>query len=147
MKRRTEIFSRHPKFITTNDKRAVAVSIFGHRDLDLPATVGMAEGSSIKATDTGSVHRITSGQVVVDLQTAVKQLMEISPDAGATHIGNVTMHYIRLVTFESYLDIRVKENGLGTIKIVDNDKIQGRTTTSLGSPPIIHIGTRLKMGV
>ena len=66
-------------------KLAVAVSIFGHRDLDLSATVGMAEGSSIKATDTGSVHRITSGQVIVDLQTAVKELVEISLDAGATH--------------------------------------------------------------
>ncbi len=73
-------------------KRAVAVSIFGQRDLDLTLTVGMAEGSSIKAIDTGSVHRITSGQVVVDLQTAVKELVENSLDAGATHIGNFTVH-------------------------------------------------------
>jgi len=39
--------------------------------------------------------------VVVDLQTAVKALVEISLDAGATHIGHVTVHYI-LVTYESY---------------------------------------------
>ena len=61
----------------------------------------MAEGSSIKAIDTGSVHRITSGQVVVDLQTAVKELVENSLDAGATHIGNFTVHYF-LVTYESH---------------------------------------------
>ena len=78
-----------------------ALSIFGHRDLDLTATVGMAEAPSIKAIDTGSVHRITSGQVVVDLQTAVKELMENSLDAGATTIGNFTVHYIP-ATYGSY---------------------------------------------
>ena len=61
-------------------------SIFGHRDLDLTATVWMAEGP-IKAIDIGSVHRITSGQVVVDLQTAIKELVENSLDAGASTIG------------------------------------------------------------
>lgn len=95
-KGRTQTFSRDPKFITN------ALSIFGYRDLDLTATtVRMAEGSSIKAIDTGSVHRITSGQVVVDLQTAVKELVENSLDAGATHIGNFTVHYF-LVTYESH---------------------------------------------
>lgn len=42
---------------------------------------------SIKPIDTSSVHRITSGQVLVDLQTAVKELVENSLDAGATNIG------------------------------------------------------------
>jgi len=46
----------------------------------------MAEGP-IKPIDTGTVHRITSGQVVVDLQTAIKELVENSLDAGATTIG------------------------------------------------------------
>ena len=41
----------------------------------------------IKAIDTSSIHRITSGQVVIDLQTAVKELVENSLDAGATSIG------------------------------------------------------------
>jgi DNA mismatch repair protein PMS2 len=45
------------------------------------------EATSIKAIDTTSVHRITSGQVVVDLQTAVKELVENALDAGATNIG------------------------------------------------------------
>lgn len=47
----------------------------------------VAVTSSIKAIDGQSVHKITSGQVVVDLQTAVKELVENSLDAGATNIG------------------------------------------------------------
>ena len=42
---------------------------------------------SIKALDKESIHRISSGQVVIDLQTAVKELVENSLDAGATSIG------------------------------------------------------------
>ena len=47
----------------------------------------MHESNAIKAIDTSSIHRITSGQVVIDLQTAVKELLENSLDAGATNIG------------------------------------------------------------
>lgn len=43
--------------------------------------------TSITAIDQSSIHRITSGQVVIDLQTAVKELVENSLDAGATNIG------------------------------------------------------------
>jgi DNA mismatch repair protein PMS2 len=42
---------------------------------------------SIKAIDRTSIHHITSGQVVIDLQNAVKELLENSMDAGATNIG------------------------------------------------------------
>ena len=42
---------------------------------------------AIKAIDSHSVHRITSGQVVIDLQTAAKELVENALDAGATNIG------------------------------------------------------------
>ena len=41
----------------------------------------------IKSIEKSSVHRISSGQVLVDLQTAVKELVENSLDAGATSIG------------------------------------------------------------
>ena len=46
-----------------------------------------APDSTIKVLDASSIHSITSGQVVVDLQTAVKELVENSLDAGATSIG------------------------------------------------------------
>ena len=41
----------------------------------------------IKPIDSQSVHRITSGQVVINLQTAAKELVENSLDAGATNVG------------------------------------------------------------
>ncbi|GJJ06318.1 hypothetical protein Clacol_000509 [Clathrus columnatus] len=46
---------------------------------------------SIKAIDSLSVHRLTSGQVVIDLQTAVKELVENSLDANATIIDLATV--------------------------------------------------------
>ncbi|EKM74869.1 hypothetical protein AGABI1DRAFT_19077, partial [Agaricus bisporus var. burnettii JB137-S8] len=57
----------------------------------------------IKPIDKTSVHRITSGQVVIDIQTAVKELIENSLDAGATSI-----------------DVRFKQYGLTSIEVVDN---------------------------
>ena len=45
--------------------------------------------SAIKSIESSSVHKITSGQVVVDLATAVKELLENSLDSGATIIGTL----------------------------------------------------------
>ena len=45
------------------------------------------EAGSIQAIDRESVHRICSGQVVLTLATAVKELVENSIDAGATTVG------------------------------------------------------------
>ena len=40
----------------------------------------------IKPIDATSVHRICSGQVVIDLGTAVKELLENSLDARASNV-------------------------------------------------------------
>ncbi|KIJ49650.1 hypothetical protein M422DRAFT_160918, partial [Sphaerobolus stellatus SS14] len=58
---------------------------------------------AITQIDSTSIHRITSGQVVIDLQTAVKELLENSLDAGATTI-----------------DVRFKDYGLKSIEVIDN---------------------------
>ncbi|KAF8265868.1 hypothetical protein EI94DRAFT_1685081 [Lactarius quietus] len=58
---------------------------------------------AIKAIDSHSVHRITSGQVVIDLQTAAKELVENALDAGATNI-----------------EVRFKDYGLKSIEVIDN---------------------------
>ncbi|KAJ7052570.1 histidine kinase-like ATPase [Mycena amicta] len=59
--------------------------------------------SGIQAIEPTSIRRITSGQVVIDLQTAVKELVENSLDAGAT-----------------VLEVRFKNYGLTSIEVVDN---------------------------
>ena len=52
-----------------------------------PLAVWCAHMASIKPIDQGSVHRICSGQVILDMATAVKELfVENSLDAGATNI-------------------------------------------------------------
>ena len=62
-----------------------------------------ASSSSIQAIDRQSVHRICSGQVILDLGTAVKELVENSLDANATNI-----------------EIRLMEYGKDFIEVVDN---------------------------
>ncbi|KAK2807887.1 hypothetical protein FQN50_005278 [Emmonsiellopsis sp. PD_5] len=59
--------------------------------------------ATIKAIEARSVHQIQSGQVIVDLCSVVKELVENSLDAGATS-----------------LDIRFKNNGLDLIEVQDN---------------------------
>ncbi|KAM4631574.1 mismatch repair endonuclease PMS2 [Discoglossus pictus] len=58
---------------------------------------------AIKPIDRKSVHQICSGQVVLSLATAVKELLENSIDAGATSI-----------------DIKLKEYGAELIELSDN---------------------------
>ncbi|CAH2237901.1 mismatch repair endonuclease PMS2 isoform X1 [Pararge aegeria] len=61
------------------------------------------EISSIKPINKDSVHKICSGQVVLSLAVAVKELVENSLDAGATNI-----------------DIRLKNYGLDLLEVSDN---------------------------
>ncbi|KAM4624603.1 mismatch repair endonuclease PMS2 [Polymixia lowei] len=60
---------------------------------------------AIKAIDRHSVHQICSGQVVLTLATAVKELVENSIDAGATNV-----------------DVRLKESGADLVEVSDNGK-------------------------
>ncbi|XP_071427673.1 mismatch repair endonuclease PMS2 isoform X2 [Pithys albifrons albifrons] len=59
--------------------------------------------ATIRPIDRTSVHRICSGQVVLSLGTAVKELVENSLDAGATNI-----------------DIKLKDHGAELIEVSDN---------------------------
>ncbi|KAL0137448.1 postmeiotic segregation increased 2, isoform CRA_c [Mucor lusitanicus] len=59
--------------------------------------------SVISAIDKHSVHKICSGQVVLDIATAVKELVENSIDAGATSV-----------------DVNFIDSGIGGIEVVDN---------------------------
>ena len=59
--------------------------------------------AKITAIDAASVHRICSGQVILDPSSALKELVENSADAGATRI-----------------EIRLKEFGLETLEVSDN---------------------------
>ncbi|KAF1937369.1 DNA mismatch repair protein MutL [Clathrospora elynae] len=59
--------------------------------------------ATIKAIEGRSVHQIQSGQVIIDLQSVCKELVENSIDAGATSI-----------------EVRFKNNGLDAIEVQDN---------------------------
>ncbi|KAL1305496.1 hypothetical protein AAFC00_002371 [Neodothiora populina] len=59
--------------------------------------------ATIKAIHQKSVHQIQSGQVIVDLNSVVKELVENSVDAGATSI-----------------EVRFRNHGLDAIEVVDN---------------------------
>ncbi|KAK9467684.1 hypothetical protein V1512DRAFT_259811 [Lipomyces arxii] len=59
--------------------------------------------SAIQQIDTTSVHKLTSGQVIVDIPTAVKELVENSLDAHATVI-----------------EIKFKQYGTELFEVIDN---------------------------
>ncbi|PKS11578.1 hypothetical protein jhhlp_003343 [Lomentospora prolificans] len=59
--------------------------------------------ATIKPIDKASIHRIQSGQVIVDLCSVAKELVENSVDAGASSI-----------------EVRFKNQGLDSIEVQDN---------------------------
>jgi len=59
----------------------------------------------------GDVRRIAGAQVVPDMRSAVKELIENALDAGATSIG---------ASLQLTRELRFKEYGLGGIEVVDN---------------------------
>ncbi|XP_067672936.1 mismatch repair endonuclease PMS2-like [Haliotis asinina] len=61
------------------------------------------KAGSIRAIDRGSVHRICSGQVILTLAIAVKELVENSVDAKATSV-----------------EVKLKEYGSESIEVSDN---------------------------
>jgi DNA mismatch repair protein PMS2 len=71
---------------------------------------------ALRALDVVSVHRLCSSQVIVSLQTAVKELIENSLDAGATRID------VLLRNYGSEL-IEVSDNGSG----VESSNFEGLT--------------------
>ncbi|XP_070617318.1 mismatch repair endonuclease PMS2 [Erythrolamprus reginae] len=73
-------------------------------------------GKPIKPIDRRSVHQICSGQVVLNLCTAVKELVENSLDAGATNVE------VKLKDYGADL-IEVSDNGCG----VEEDNFAGLT--------------------
>lgn len=75
--------------------------------------------ASVKRIEGSTVHRIQSGQVVVDLSSAVKELVENSIDAGATSIGK-TFNLIPSIIAHPEPDIRFKNYGLDAIEVQDN---------------------------
>lgn len=62
-----------------------------------------ASPSIIKPINKGVVHRISAGQVILDLPSAVKELVENSLDAGATSI-----------------EVSLKDYGAESFQVIDN---------------------------
>ena len=81
-------------------------------------------GSVIRAIPTSDVHRITSGQVVLDLQTAVKELIENALDASASNIA---------INFRDY--------GADSFEIVDNGS--GIDPSNYASVALKHYTSKL----
>lgn len=62
-----------------------------------------AKSSIIRPINKSAVHRICAGQVILDLSSAVKELVENSLDAGATSI-----------------EIALKDYGQESFQVIDN---------------------------
>ncbi len=82
---------------------AVCDAVVGLRNKKKKKNFETCVMSKIERIDSESVHRICSGQVVLDLATAVKALVEIAIDAGATQI-----------------EVRLRNHGADALEVLDN---------------------------
>ena len=80
--------------------------------------------TTIQAIEAKSVHQIQSGQVIVDLCSVVKELVENSLDASATSI-----------------EVRFKNNGLESIEVQDNGS--GIAASNYASVALKHHTSKL----
>ncbi|XP_006813556.1 mismatch repair endonuclease PMS2-like, partial [Saccoglossus kowalevskii] len=71
--------------------------------IDFTDRASSMNAGHVQPIDKRSIHQICSGQVVLNLATAVKELVENSLDAGATNI-----------------EIRLKEYGCELLEVIDN---------------------------
>ena len=78
-------------------------------NLDTANLATTAKANVIKAVDKTTIHKICSGQVVLSLSTAVKELVENSIDAGARNID------IKLGDYGSSF-VEVSDDGSGIEK-------------------------------
>ncbi len=89
-----------------------------------PAAAASSSTSRIRSVDNKTVQRICSDQVIVDLPSALKELLENALDAGATR-----------------LDIRLKEHGVELLEVADNGK--GIAAADLDGVALRHTTSKL----
>ena len=92
----------------------------------------MAARPSIQAIGRDAVHRICSGQVILDLSIAIKELVENALDAGATNVevgwSELGRSCLPLYTVLALAEcnnwygeqVRLKEYGSELIEVADN---------------------------
>jgi DNA mismatch repair protein PMS2 len=85
---------------------------------------GGSGGGSLRHIDPVSISKICSGQVIVDLATAVKELIENALDANATSI-----------------EVRLREMGVDCIEVSDNGS--GIDETNYESVALKHFTSKI----
>lgn len=82
--------------------------------------------SAIQAIDRAAVHQICSGQVIVDLRTAVKELVEnaLVRRAGEVVAGVlIRTRHAPQDAGATQIEVRLKEYGLSSFEVSDNGEI------------------------